>query len=182
MYTSDCLDLKHYQHNYTNWYYCTPREQKPDKMQASDDLQLFFRLIVPMLPMSTVSSVPSSPPVNSLESPKSPSVTQSRFEQEGLESSLTSKSSVSNDSQIEFQCKESESSEMSCEWMFYGFWYFQNEYGLLPDVGIQDYNFQDTSGKKCELILGQSCEISKEKCELRLGRNAASNTLFHGGF
>ena len=39
--------------------------------------------------------------------------------------------------------KESERSEMSCEWMFEGFWYFRNEDWLLSNVEIEEDKFQE---------------------------------------
>ena len=57
-------------------------------------------------------------------------VDQSSCDEEDRESSPSSKSSTS-------RTKELESSETSCEWMPTGHWYFQNTYGALPDVEIE---------------------------------------------
>ena len=64
-------------------------------------------------------------------------VDQSSCDEEDRESSPSSKSSTS-------RTKELESSETSNEWMFTGRWYFQNMYGTLPDVEIeQDAKFEE---------------------------------------
>ena len=63
---------------------------------------------------------------------------QSSFDKEDLESFPSSKS----------KNKELESSETSCEWMLTGHWYFQNTYGALPDVEIeQDDKLEEMWGK-----------------------------------
>ena len=60
------------------------------------------------------------------------------------ESSQNSKSSASHDSRSE-ESERSEFlvSEMSCEWMFEGFWYFRNKYGLLPNEEIEEDKFDE---------------------------------------
>ena len=102
-------------------------------MQGCDDFQPFFGLIA-----STVASVArsrlrqenKSRDIQSKSDQSSSEEEDDReSEEDDRESSPNSKSSASHDS----RSKESERSEKSCEWMFEGFWYFRNKYGLLPN-------------------------------------------------
>ena len=66
-----------------------------------------------------------------------PCVDQSSSDEEDRESSPSSKSSSSRNQELE-------SSETSSGWMFTGHWYFQNIYGALPGVEIeQDERFEE---------------------------------------
>ena len=91
-------------------------------MQSNDDLQPFFGLIA--------STVERSQLEKQIQFQGIPCVDQSSSDEEDLESSPSSKSDSS-------RTKELESSETSREWMFTGHWYFQNTYGALPDVEIE---------------------------------------------
>ena len=91
-------------------------------MQSNDDLQPFFGLIA--------SNVERSQLEKQIQFQGIPCVDQSSSDEEDLESSPSSKSDSS-------RMKELESSETSREWMFTGHWYFQNTYGALPDVEIE---------------------------------------------
>ena len=102
-------------------------------MQSNDDLQPFFGLIA--------STVERSQLEKQIQFQGIPCVDQSSSDEEDLESSPSSKSDSS-------RTKELESSETSREWMFTGHWYFQNTYGALPDVEIeQDDKLEEMWGK-----------------------------------
>ena len=91
-------------------------------MQSNDDLQPFFGLIA--------STVERSQLEKQIQFQGNLCVDQSSSDEEDLESSPSSKSSSS-------RTKELKSSETSREWMLTGHWYFQNTYGALPNVEIE---------------------------------------------
>ena len=88
-------------------------------MQSNDDLQPFFGLIA--------STVERSQLERQIQFQGNPCVDQSSSDEEDLESSPSSKSSSSRTKEL----------ESSCKWMFTGHWFFQNTYGALPDVDIE---------------------------------------------
>ena len=82
-------------------------------MQGEDDFQPTFRLIASTVEHSQLRKELELEP-RDIQS----SSDQSSSEEEDQESSLPSKISASHD----FRSKESECRDMSCEWMFEGFW------------------------------------------------------------
>ena len=89
-------------------------------MQSNDELQPFFGLIA--------STVERSQLEKQIQFQGIPCVDQSSSDEE-IRSHLLQKQLL--------QAEELESSETSCEWMFTGYWYFQNTYGALSDVEIK---------------------------------------------
>ena len=109
-------------------------------MQGSDDFQPFFGLIASTVARSQLRQEHESLDIQS-------SSDQSSSEGDDQESSQNSKSSASHDSRSE-ESERSEflESEMSCESMSEGFWYFQNTYRLLPNEEIEEDKFDKIWG------------------------------------
>ena len=94
-------------------------------MQGCDDFQPFFGLIASTVARSRLRQEQNSRDIQSRtdqSSSEEEAEDDRESEEDDRESSPNSKSSASHDS----RSKESERSEMSCEWMFEGFWYFLN--------------------------------------------------------
>ena len=113
-------------------------------MQGCDDFQPFFRLFASTVARSRLRQEQKSRDIQSRSDQSSCEEEDNReSEEDDRESSPNSKSSASHDS----RSKESERSEMSCEWMFEGFWYFLNKYGLLPKEEIEEDKFDEIWGE-----------------------------------
>ena len=115
-------------------------------MQGCDDFQPFFGLIASTVARSRLRQEQNSRDIQSRtdqSSSEEEAEDDRESEEDDRESSPNSNSSASHDS----RSKESERSEMSCEWMFEGFWYFRNKYGLLPNEEIEEDKFDEIWGE-----------------------------------